>query len=49
MILLRKTGLDISFLLFPLTIYYLSPTLIIIGTSEGIGDWKLYGFRGNVH
>ncbi|WP_241423274.1 4Fe-4S binding protein [Candidatus Contubernalis alkaliaceticus] len=33
---IRKTLILISFLLFPITIYYLSPYLIILGALEGI-------------
>ena len=33
---MRKTLILTSFLLFPLTIYYLSPVLIIMGAAEGI-------------
>lgn len=33
---IRKTIILISFLLFPVTLYYFSPYLIIMGASEGI-------------
>ncbi|NTV53154.1 MAG: 4Fe-4S binding protein, partial [Candidatus Firestonebacteria bacterium] len=32
----RQAGILISFLLFPITIYYLSPYLIIQGITEGV-------------
>lgn len=42
---IRKTLLLISFLLFPITIYYLSPALIIQGAAEGIavGSFVVFG------
>ena len=33
---IRKTLIIISFLLFPVTIFYLSPYLIVVGATEGI-------------
>jgi polyferredoxin len=33
---IRKTGILVSFLLFPITIYYLSPVLIIMGAKQGV-------------
>lgn len=41
----RKALVIISFLLFPLTIYYLSPYLIIMGAGEGIitGSFIVFG------
>ena len=42
---IRKTLLLISFLFFPVTIYYLSPVLIIEGASKGIvvGSFIVFG------
>jgi len=40
----RKALLLISFLLFPLTIYYFSPVLVIMGSSEGIITGSLVVF-----
>ena len=42
---IRKTLLLISFLLFPVTIYYLSPALIVLGASKGIvvGSFIVFG------
>lgn len=41
----RKALLFISLLLFPLTLYYFSPYLIVMGTSEGIisGSFIVFG------
>ncbi|UCB49797.1 MAG: 4Fe-4S binding protein [Deltaproteobacteria bacterium] len=33
---IRKSGILVSFLLFPITIYYLSPVLIIMGAKQGV-------------
>ena len=33
---IRETGIFVSLLLFPITIYYLSPVLIIMGAGKGI-------------
>ena len=42
---IRKALLLISFLLFPLTLYYFSPALIIQGASEGVinGSFIVFG------
>lgn len=42
---IRKTIILISFLLFPITIFYLSPVLIIEGVSKGIvvGSFIVFG------
>jgi ferredoxin-type protein NapH len=40
----RKALIFISFLLFPLTIYYFSPMLIIMGATEGIVATSLLVF-----
>ncbi|HEY5584516.1 MAG TPA: 4Fe-4S binding protein [Ruminiclostridium sp.] len=42
---LRKASILISFLLFPITIYYFSPYLIIQGATEGIitGSFIVFG------
>lgn len=42
---LRKALIICSFLLFPITIYYLSPYVIIMGASEGIitGSFVVFG------
>ena len=41
---IRKAIILISFLLFPLTIYYLSPALIIMGAADGIVSGSLIAF-----
>jgi ferredoxin-type protein NapH len=33
---IRKSGILVSLLLFPITIYYLSPVLIIMGAKQGV-------------
>ncbi|MGD9031528.1 MAG: 4Fe-4S binding protein, partial [Desulfobacteraceae bacterium] len=33
---IRKSGILVSFLFFPITIYYLSPILIIMGAKQGV-------------
>jgi ferredoxin-type protein NapH len=42
---IRKASLFISLLLFPLTLYYFSPYLIVMGASEGIinGSFIVFG------
>ena len=41
---IRKTLLIISFLLFPITIWYFSPYLIILAASEHIMDGSFIVF-----
>lgn len=43
---IRKLLILISFLLFPITIYYLSPYLIILGATEGIITGSFMVFIG---
>jgi len=42
---IRKALIFVSFLLFPVTLYYLSPYLIIVGASQGIivGSFLMFG------
>jgi ferredoxin-type protein NapH len=42
---IRRTILLISFLFFPITLYYFSPALIIMGAAAGIivGSFVLFG------
>lgn len=41
----RKALLFVSFLLFPVTLYYFSPALILQGASEGVinGSFIVFG------
>ncbi len=43
---IRKTILLISFLLFPITLYYFSPYLIIEGVAQGILTGSFFVFMG---